>query len=269
MKIIAEIGWNHMGNINLAKEMINAAKESGADFAKFQTWSVKNLKPGPWDSDGRREIYEKAELTKEMHQTLYDHCNKKGIKFLTSIFNIKDLEKINNLNLDTIKIPSHEIYNKDLISKISNLFKNVLVSTGASMWAEILDLTKIPNFNKIFLLHCVSSYPCEFKDLQFNKFYELKKISKNKIGYSGHYPGIEDAKIAVNLNASYIEKHFTIDNNLPGRDNKFAILPNQLKELTNYKKNYLEMISNSNLDFSQNEKDIYKNYRGRWGKETI
>ena len=266
MKIIAEIGWNHMGNINLAKEMIDAAKESGADFAKFQTWSVKNLKPGPWDSDGRREIYEKAELTKEMHQTLYDHCNKNGIKFLTSIFNIKDLEKINNLNLDTIKIPSHEIYNKDLISKISNLFKNVLVSTGASLWAEILDLTKIPNFNKIFLLHCVSSYPCEFKDLQFNKFYELKKISKNKIGYSGHYPGIEDAKIAINLNASYNEKHFTIDNNLPGRDNKFAILPYELRELSSFINSIYLMKKDKGKNLQKFELDTYKNYRGRWKK---
>ena len=77
VEIIAEIGWNHMGDISLAKEFIDAAKESGADYAKFQTWSVKNLKNGPWDSDGRKEIYQKAELTKEMHEELFEYCIKK------------------------------------------------------------------------------------------------------------------------------------------------------------------------------------------------
>ncbi|HUV84432.1 MAG TPA: N-acetylneuraminate synthase family protein, partial [Methanosarcinales archaeon] len=81
-KIIAEIGWNHMGDMNLAKKMIDSAKECGADYAKFQTWSVKNLKLGPWDQDGRREIYEKAELTIDKHKELKSYCDNVGIKFL-------------------------------------------------------------------------------------------------------------------------------------------------------------------------------------------
>ena len=102
--LIAEIGWNHMGNMKLAKKMILEAKKNGADFAKFQTWSVKNLKNGPWDSDGRKEIYQKAELTKEMHEELFEYCIKKKIKFLTSIFNFKDIYKVENLDLNIIKL---------------------------------------------------------------------------------------------------------------------------------------------------------------------
>ena len=264
-KLIAEIGWNHMGEINLAKEMIDAAAENGADFAKFQTWSVKNLKPGPWDSDGRREIYEKAELTKEMHEILYDHCNKKGIKFLTSIFNIKDLEKINNLELDTIKIPSHEIYNLHLIEKLCEKYENVLVSTGAAKWDEIIKITNIKDFKKIFLLHCVSSYPCNFEDLNFFKYKKLEEISINQIGYSGHYNGIEDGIIAITLGASYLEKHFTIDNNLPGRDNKFAILPEDLNKISKFKNKFIEMMNHKNINLKDGEMDIFNNYRGRWG----
>ncbi|MDC0446195.1 N-acetylneuraminate synthase family protein [Candidatus Pelagibacter sp.] len=264
-KIIAEIGWNHMGDVNLAKEFIDAAKESGADYAKFQTWSVKNLKNGPWDSDGRKEIYQKAELTKEMHEELFEYCIKKKIKFLTSIFNFKDIYKVENLDLNIIKLPSHEIYNLNLIKNLSLKYEKILVSTGAAKWEEIIKISKLDEFEKIVFLHCVSSYPCNFDELNFNKFFELKNISKNEVGYSGHFHGIKDAIIAITLHASFVEKHFTIDNNLPGRDNKFAILPKDLKELTNFNNDYSLMLSKKNKDLQENEMDIYNNYRGRWG----
>jgi N,N'-diacetyllegionaminate synthase len=265
VNLIAEIGWNHMGNMSLAKEMIIAAKESGADYAKFQTWSVKNLTNGPWDKDGRREIYKKAELSKEMHEQLYEVCLKNNIKFLTSIFNINDLFKIENLKLDIIKIPSHEIYNLKLIEELLPKYQNLLVSTGAANWEEITSITKLNEFKKIIFMHCVSSYPCSFEMLNFNKFNELKKFSNN-VGYSGHYDGIDDAKLAINFDAKYIEKHFTIDKNLPGRDNKFAILPDQFKKLSKYRYDFIEMKKNHNLNIQKSELDIFKNYRGRWGK---
>lgn len=266
INLIAEIGWNHMGDTSLAKEMVIAAKESGADYAKFQTWSVINLINGPWDKDGRREIYKKAELSKKMHEELYEFCLKNNIKFLTSIFNINDYFKIENLKLDIIKIPSHEIYNLKLIEELLPKYKTLLVSTGAAKWEEIVNITKLKEFKKITFMHCVSSYPCSFSMLNFNKFNELKKFSNNNIGYSGHYDGIDDAKLAINLDANYIEKHFTIDKNLPGRDNKFAILPDQFKELSKYRNDYIEMKKNYNLDVQNSEFDIFKNYRGRWGK---
>ena len=86
MKIIAEIGWNHMGDMNLAKKMIDSASENGADICKFQTWSEKKLGKGSWDDDERREIYKKAELSKEQHIELNNHCKKKNVKFLSSVF---------------------------------------------------------------------------------------------------------------------------------------------------------------------------------------
>ncbi len=263
--IIAEIGWNHMGNMTLAKEMISAAKESGADYAKFQTWSVKNLVAGPWDNDGRKEIYVKAELSKEMHEELYDYCNSININFLTSIFNFDDYFKIKNLKLKTMKIPSHEIHNLDLIKKVSEVCDELLVSAGAAKWDEILNITKLNEFQKITLMHCVSSYPCHFNDLNFNKYNELQLLSEKKIGYSGHYQGTMDAEIAITLRSSYIEKHFTIDNKLPGRDNQFAILPDQLKKIVNFKNEFKKMMDNDELEVHEKENDIVNKYRGRWG----
>ena len=104
INLIAEIGWNHMGDMDLAEKMIISAKKSGADFCKFQTWSEKNLKPGPWDKDGRREIYIKAGLTEEKHHKLKKICNDQKINFLTSVFNLKDLPFVSKINSEIVKI---------------------------------------------------------------------------------------------------------------------------------------------------------------------
>ena len=128
--------------------MIRSAKENGADYCKFQTWSVNNLVDGPWDNDGRRKIYQRAQLTKEKHKKLLQLCNKHKVYFLTSIFNIKDLEFLKKLNKRIIKIPSHEIYNTNLIKKCLESFDKVLISTGASKWREILSISKLKNFKK-------------------------------------------------------------------------------------------------------------------------
>ena len=114
-------------------------------------------------------------------------------------------------------------------------------------------------------MHCVSSYPLDVKNVNFPKFHKLKKINK-AVGYSGHFSGIDDAILAVSLGASYIEKHFTIDKNLPGRDNKFAILPDSLKKISEYRDNYNSMNINKGKEVQKCEMDIFKNYRGRWSK---
>ena len=114
VKLISEIGWNHMGNMTLAKEMI-AEFKIWVDFAKFQTWKVKNLKNGPGDKDGRIDIYKKAELSDNQHYELKEFCDEKEIKFLTSVFNIDDLDFLSKFDLEYIKIPSYEVNNIDLI----------------------------------------------------------------------------------------------------------------------------------------------------------
>ena len=265
-KLIAEIGWNHLGNIKLAEKFIKSASQNGADYCKFQTWSVKNLKTGAWDIDGRRKIYEKAQLTEADHYKLKKICKMYKVKFLTSVFNIKDIPFLKKLNRDCVKIPSHEIYNLGLINEAIKNFKIVLVSAGAAKWSEILRITKLKNYKKkVILMHCVSSYPLDVKNINFPKFHELKKIN-DKVGYSGHFSEIDDAILAVSLGASYIEKHFTINKNLPGRDNKFAILPEGLRKICEFRDNYNLMNVNKGKNVQKCEKDIFNNYRGRWGK---
>jgi N,N'-diacetyllegionaminate synthase len=270
-KIIAEIGWNHMGNMELAEKMISEAKKSGADYAKFQTWSVKNLKSGSWDKDGRREIYEKAQLTHEKHLELINICKKYDINFLTSVFNSNDVEFVSTL-INSVKIPSSEMNNKELIDSIIKYFKpldnhHIFISTGSSLFSEILNVIEIFKKNNMnfSILHCVSSYPCPYDKCNLDRINELKKCHTST-GYSGHCPGIFDAIASLEYNIDVIEKHFTIDNELPGRDNKFAILPDDLKFLCDYNKNRNDLKKFVSLDYQESEKDNRENYSGRWCK---
>lgn len=263
IKIIAEIGWNHMGKMNLAKKMIEEAAKAGADYCKFQTWSTKNLVKGPWDNDGRFQIYKKAELTEKNYKFLIKTCKQNKVKFLTSVFNVDDLKNLKKLNFNEIKIPSHEVYNLRLIKEASKLYKTLLISVGACKWKEFLKITKNIKIKNVIFMHCVSSYPLESKNVNFPKFFAMKnKI--NNIGYSGHLAGIDDALFAISNGAKYIEKHFTINNNLPGRDNKFAILPNDLRKICQFRDSVSLMTTNKGLNIQKCEIDIYKKYRGRW-----
>ena len=266
IKLIAEIGWNHMGDMSLAKKMIEAAASSGADICKFQTWSENNLKSGQWDKDGRREVYKKAQLSEEDHYYLKEICINNKIEFLTSVFNIKDLDFLKNLNSKMIKVPSHEIYNKKLIKKCLDNFDLTLISTGASKKYEIEILKEELNLNKSVFMHCVSSYPCPAHKVNLPRLDYMKKFTKI-FGYSGHFEGINDAIAAICHGAIFIEKHFTINKDLEGRDNKFALLPNDFSNLSTFRYNYEAMLIDKGIDFQEGEMDTYRNYRGRWSND--
>ena len=270
IKIIAEIGWNHCGDMELAKKMVLAAKENGATYAKFQSWSVDRLKPGAWDKDGRREIYEKAELTEERHIELIKYCNKVGIKFMSSVFSIKDAELLVKLGVEDVKIPSFESRNHELISYCNDNFKTIFMSTGTSKMKEVEESVKLFTKAKLYLMHCVSSYPCDPSIANIKRMVAMQNINPitNQFifgtGYSDHIQGVESAKVAIEFGAQVIEKHFTIDNNLPGRDNKFAILPHELANLTSYIKLRNEMLIDHGIDFQSCEQDSRQNYTGRF-----
>jgi N,N'-diacetyllegionaminate synthase len=265
IKIIAEIGWNHMGDMALAEKMIISASKSGVDICKFQTWSEDNLKDGSWDDDGRREIYKKAQLSQDDHILLKNICEKNSVEFLTSVFNKNDLDFLRTLDMNMVKIPSHEVHNLELIQSAAKIFDTVLVSTGAAKWDEIKSISRSKISEKLVLMHCVSTYPCLPEKINLPRMDELKKFN-GIVGYSGHYSGIDDAIAAICLGATFVEKHFTIDQNLPGRDNKFAILPEQMKAIADFRDNYEKMTIDLGLDLQESEMDTFENYRGRWSK---
>ncbi len=265
-KIIAEIGWNHMGDIKLAKKMIFEAKRNGADLVKTQVFNTKNLKEGPWDKDGRREIYEKAQLDEEKIKKLYEYAKKIKCIFFASAMSVEDAKLIRKINNKLIKIPSMESRNTLLIDYCTKNFENIIISTGTSTFKEILNSCKNIPKKKLSILHCVSSYPCKFSNINLPKIIELRKKFKN-VGLSDHTEGIKAAVLSLKYEPIFIEKHFTIDKSLPGRDNKFAILPNELKLLKNYIKTNNEINKFKGKDYLNCEIEARKVYSGRWDKK--
>ncbi len=263
--VIAEIGWNHMGDMSLAEKMILKASQAGAKFAKFQTWSVKRLKNGEWDNDGRRQIYEKAELTFQDHELLIKLCQKYSIDFLSSCFSLEDAKLLRQLNQKKIKIPSFEVRNIKLLEFCLSNFEHVFISTGTANLEDLSNLQKLVDKYSTTVMHCVSSYPCKEENANLPRISCLSEMFGD-VGYSDHVGGIDASIASLEYQPSHIEKHFTIDNELPGRDNKFAILPNELFRLTSYIKNKKLLNINHGIDYQICEENSRNEYQGRFAK---
>ena len=266
MKIIAEIGWNFMGDLALCDQMIAAAKASNATIAKFQYWNPETIKDGPWMHDGRIEIYKKAALDNHKIAFILNSCKKNEISPLFSVFTVSGAEYILSHDQKAIKIPSHEIANYELIEFCSSNFEYIYLSAGACLENELKKTIEIINKNSCAfnLMHCISSYPCEIKNMNLGRIYKLKNLH-DSVGLSDHSQSLNTGALAVAMGATVIEKHFTIDKSLPGRDNKFALDADELKQYIN---NILESEQASRyhgFDLLECELDTFTNYRGRWG----
>jgi len=254
-----------MGDMNLAEDMIAAASKAGADFVKFQYWDPDYLTEGPWDDDGRREIYNKAALNKEKILLLIKLSEKYNVEFLISAFGTLGAELIHNLGQDKIKIPSSETTNLKLIKFCANNFDKVLFSAGASTEDEINEAVEILERGscKYILMHCVSAYPCDDDRINLKRITWLKNFNVS-VGLSDHTLSTIVPALAVPLGVEIIEKHFTTSHNLPGRDNKFALEPDKFCEMVTNINTAEKAIIDHGINFQDIEKDTVKNYRGRW-----
>lgn len=257
--LIAELSCNHGGDLSLAEDMISSAASNGADYVKFQTWQANYLKSGEWDKDGRRELYEIAELKKNEHFRLKECCEKNNVRFLTSCFSLRDLDFIRTVT-NEIKIPSPECSNRQLVEQAIKQFDKVFISVGSSTYDEYKNYAVHDN---VFLLHCVSCYPCSYNKINLPKMLVLQQLT-DRYGYSGHAEGVYDALAAISLGAKVVEKHFTIDQKLPFRDNKFSILPDELKTIKSFAESFNNMMINRGRDFQPEENIVRNEYAGRW-----
>lgn len=260
-KLIAELSMNHMGDHGLMEEMIAAAAQSGADYVKFQTWKVCNLKHGPWDNDSRKEVYKKSEIDSKKMDFILDKCDKNKIKFLTSCFYDGDLDFIRSYS-DEVKIPGPESSNIPLMEKAISLFSTVYMSTGSSNVSEFTQWIPCDN---VYVMHCVSCYPCPSENANMNRMLYFKTLTE-RYGYSGHCLGIDDAILAISLGAKVVEKHFTTDKNLPFVDNSFSILPDEMAAIKKYAIKVEKMVINKGLDCQEQEYKVRDTFARRWCK---
>ncbi len=241
--IIAEAGVNHNGSILLAKKLIDAAKLSGADIIKFQSFFAENLViPGTKKanyqqdkltlSEDQFEMLAKLELNFDQQKELKNYCDSKNIEFLSSAFDLDSLNLIKNLNVKRYKIPSGEITNLPYLRFIASQKKPIILSTGMSNIKEIGDaldelIVSGVKHEEITILHCTTEYPAPLEDINLNAMTTIRNKFQIKVGYSDHTLGTEVSLAAVALGATIIEKHLTLDRNLNGPDHKASLEPDE------------------------------------------
>ncbi len=243
--IIAEAGVNHNGSIDLAKQLIDVAAKAGVDYVKFQTFKAEKLvakqaKKADYQivntNDGQEsqlEMLKKLELSEEDHNLLIDYCAEKDISFFSTAFDLDSLQYLADIGLTLVKIPSGEITNLPYLRKAARLFKKVIISTGMATLQEIgeaIDVFKTEGveLKNIIVLHCTTEYPTPMKEVNLKAMQTIADHFKVSTGYSDHTEGIEVPVAAVALGACVIEKHFTLDKNMPGPDHKASLEPDEL-----------------------------------------
>ena len=245
--IIAEAGVNHNGDLKTAKELIHQAAIAGADLVKFQTFTVAKLltleaPKADYQQDpnalttSNYEMLESLELSKNDHLELIQECKKHGIEFFSTAFDESSLSFLLELGMSKIKIPSGEITNKPLLEFIAQFDMPVIMSTGMADMNEIQRAIEVLSNNKltrenITILHCTSQYPASFENINLRAITSMKKKFNLNIGYSDHTLGAEASIAAVSLGASIIEKHITLDSNMPGPDHKASMEPKDFQDM--------------------------------------
>ena len=243
--IIAEIGANHNGDMDLAKRLIDSAKECGADAVKFQSWTPTSfIAKEEYDRNQKyndspkkhfgslKEMVEKYYLRKEDHLELYHYCLKKGIDFCSSCFSRGEVDLLDELGVHFFKIASMDVNNLELIKYTASKGKPIILSTGMSTLAEVeraISTIEKQGNQKIVLLHCISIYPPKYEDIHLNNIPMLQQVFGYPVGFSDHTIGYSIPLASVVLGSCVIEKHFTLDKNLPGWDHEISANPEELE----------------------------------------
>ncbi len=245
--IIAEAGVNHNGDLELARKMVRAAKEAGADYVKFQTaipeLVISTVAPkAEYQKETTGADESQLEMCRKLHLPLSDYaglkryCDEVGIGFMSTPFDLVSIDCLAELDMDYWKIPSGEITNLPYLRKIAAKGGRVILSTGMSVLSEVEDAVRVLESggisrDQIILLHCTTQYPTPYSSVNLRAMQALATLGCHSVGYSDHTQGIAVPVAAVALGASVIEKHFTLDRNLPGPDQKASLEPHELKKM--------------------------------------
>ena len=261
--IIAEAGVNHNGSLEKAKMLIDAASEAGVDFVKFQSFKADKLvSPDAQKADYQKknignnddnqfQMLRELELSEKDHEELLGYCNQKNVAFFSTAFDVDGLSYLDSLGLNLFKVPSGEITNYPYLRKLAEFGKPVILSTGMSNLQDIERALKVLeqgiDRSMITILHCNTEYPTPMEDVNLMAMTTIESHFNTSVGYSDHTMGIEVPIAAVALGARVIEKHFTLDRELPGPDHKASLEPDELIEMVRTIRNIEQAISGSGI----------------------
>ncbi|MDW7695808.1 N-acetylneuraminate synthase family protein [Flammeovirgaceae bacterium SG7u.111] len=240
--IIAEVGNNHNGSIELAKQLVDYSIQAGADCVKFQMRNLKELYSNAGDASDSREnlgtqytldLLNRFQLSEEELIEVFDYCKEKKIIPLCTPWDISSLNTLENYGMPAYKVASADLTNHKLLQAIAKTGKPIICSTGMSSENEIIQTVELLNDlgANFILLHCNSTYPAPFEDINLSYIKKLQKLTNSFVGYSGHERGIYVSIAAVALGAKVLERHITIDKTMEGNDHKVSLLPTEFEEL--------------------------------------
>jgi len=244
--VIAEAGVNHNGDLQLARKLVDAAVEAGADAVKFQTFKAEEVavpdaeraqyqrENMPEKDESQLEMIKRLELSYSQFKELHAYCRRKGIIFLSSPFDLGSIDFLDELDVPYFKIPSGEITNFPLLRRIGEKKRPVILSTGMATLGEVEDAVnelRSAGSKDIILLHCTTNYPALPEEVNLRAMLTMKKAFALPVGYSDHTLGIAVPIAAVALGAVVIEKHLTLDRNLPGPDHRASLEPDEFKNM--------------------------------------
>lgn len=245
--IIAEAGVNHNGDLSKALKMIDAAVEAGADYVKFQTavpeLVISSIAPkAEYQKETTGAGQSQLEMCRAIHLPLGDYtviadaCRERGIGFMSTPFDLVSIDCLSSIGMDYWKIPSGEITNLPYLRKVARQRSRVILSTGMSTLDEVRDAVRVLTDNgtpasDIILLHCTTQYPTPMQAVNLRAMLALGTLGCAAVGYSDHTIGIEVPVAAVAMGAKVIEKHFTLDKNLPGPDHRASLSPDELRDM--------------------------------------
>jgi N-acetylneuraminate synthase/N,N'-diacetyllegionaminate synthase len=239
--VIAEVGINHNGDMEMARSLIDAAVDAGADAVKFQSFIVEELvtasAPKAAYQEGstgesQREMLEPYELTPEQHHELKSYCEKQGITFLSTPFDSQSVALLDDLDVPAIKVGSGELTNTPFLREIAEQARPMIVSTGMSTMEEVeaaVETIRDASADvPLALLHCVSLYPTDISLVNLRAMGAMDDRFDVPIGFSDHTTQVETMGLAVAMGATIVEKHLTLDRSLPGPDHEASLEPDEL-----------------------------------------
>ncbi|QOX63403.1 N-acetylneuraminate synthase [Anoxybacterium hadale] len=267
--IIAEAGVNHNGRMDLARKLIDAAAEAGADYVKFQTFRSKSLasacadkaeyqKDAKHPGETMLDLVKKLELPFECFLDLKQYCAEKGIGFLSAPFDIESAEYLYSIGVDRMKIPSGEITNLPLLEVIAQHSCPIVLSTGMSETAEIraaIDILNSKGCKDITVLHCNTQYPTPMQDVNLLAMISLRETFEMPAGFSDHTLGMEIPIAAAALGAAVIEKHLTLDRNMEGPDHKASMEPDEFRIMISCIRNVEKALGNGRKQVTDSERE--------------
>lgn len=270
--IIAEAGVNHNGNVELAYKLCDAAKEAGADVVKFQTWKTEaiitqNVAQAAYQqentgvTESQYDMLKRLELTQEEFKSIKEYCDSIGIVFASTADDAESLDFLISIGIPFIKIGSGEIGNVSYLRYMGSKKMPVIISTGMSSLADIdmsLQALQEGGAKEITLLHCTTSYPCKYENVNLNAMHTIQEAFKFPVGYSDHTLGNTVSIAAVAMGAKVIEKHFTLDKNMEGPDHKASADPKEFADLVKEIRNIERAMGDGKKEATEVEKEISK-----------